>query len=382
MQTTIKKISLVCLLTFVVFSFSGCLGIPLPGESGKTNLGAAPERSDSQGVFKTTDGGKSWQHKVTIDGSETQLDQITIGAMAIDSENPQVLYVGTLGDGMYKSENGGDSWYKLNDSNGKLRGASGIYDIAVESGNSSILYAATLNDNRGVLLKSEDAGKSWTEAYISTELGKQINRVQIDPQRKNVIYIATEQGGFIKSSDRGNSWADVKWFELGVVDFVVDYHNTNGIIVLTHDGVFKTTDGGADKEKSWTDLSKTIRDQLEVTRSKFDLISSLIIDNDNPLVVYMTYKNLVFVTHNGGNNWETLPTITPTVTTSKQTPSIKKIGITNGIMYYGAGNAIYKSSNKGQTWSSFDLPIEGDARYTVSDPKDANVIYVGSFAGN
>ncbi|MFA7169941.1 MAG: hypothetical protein WC178_03740 [Candidatus Paceibacterota bacterium] len=373
-----KKISLTLLLLFITFSFSGCMGIPFPGET-VSNGGKAPERNDSQGVFKTTDGGRTWEHKVTIEGSEIQLDQIIIGSMAIDPENPSVLYLGTFGDGMYKTENGGDSWRKVEDQNGKMRGASSIYDIAVESGNSNIIYAASLNDNRAVLLKSEDSGNSWIESYISTELGKQINRVQIDPVRKNVVYIGTEQGGFIKSQNRGNDWAEVQWFTTGVKDFIVDFNNTKGIIVLTHDGVFKTTDGGATKDQSWTDLSKSIKDALKISTSTFDQISSVQIDNQNPLVVYMTYNNLIFVTRDGGVTWETLKTITPALTSSKETPKIKKIAFTNGTMYYGAGNAIYRSENKGQTWSSFDIPIEGDVKYTVSDPINTSTIYVGSF---
>lgn len=351
----------------------------MPGDSGEKRIGRAPERNDNQGVFKSTDGGRNWEHKIAIEGSETGIDQLVIGSMAIDPENPNVLYLGTIENGMYKTENGGDSWYKINDENGKMRAASSIYDIAVESGNSNIIYAASLNDNRGVLLKSEDGGKNWSESYISTELGKQINRVQIDTNRKNVVYIGTEQGGLIRSQNRGYEWSEIQWFEEGVKDFVVDYRNPNGIIVLTHGALYKTIDGGAKKDESWTDLYKDTKDMLEISRSKFDLISSLTIDNQNPLVIYMTYENTIFVTREGGITWDRLPTITPKLNYSKEIPKIKKVGITNGIMYYGSGNAIYKSENKGQTWASFDIPIEGDVKYTVSDPTNRDVIYVGSY---
>lgn len=373
MLSKTKKVFLVSLLSFVAVSFSGCLGI---GGSGT----GAPERNDSQGVFKSTDGGRTWEHKVTIEGEEKlMLDQISTGSIAIDPENTQVLYLGTLGDGMYKTENGANSWYKVVDQNNKLRGSSYIYDIEVEKGNPSIVYAATLNDNRGVLAKTEDGGKSWSESYISTEPAKPINRIQIDSTQKNVVYIGTEQGGFLKSTDRGQSWDKLKWFKEGVKDFVVDYNNPKGIIVLTHKGLYKTTDGGADEEKSWQDLTKTLNTFLKIRQASIDKITSITIDNQNPLVVYMTYNNLIFVTRDGGTTWETLDTITPTVsTTSKKIPEIKRIGLMNGTIYYGAGNALYRSDNKGKTWSSFDIPIQGDVKYTVNDPKDLNVIYVGA----
>jgi len=374
MASKTQKVILAGVLIFVSVSFSGCLGIG-------SNRGSAPERNDSQGVFKTTDGGKTWEHKVAIEGQQdVYLDQIKTASIAIDPENTQVLYLGTLGDGIYKTENGANSWYKVNDQNGKLRGTSYVYDLEVEKGNPSIVYAATLNDNRGVLMKSEDGGKGWTESYISTEQDKEINRVQIDPQQRNIVYVGTEQGGFLKSPDRGYSWAKVRWFEDGVKDFVIDYTNTKGIIVLTHKGLFKTTDGGVNEETSWTDLTKTLNKFLEIRKASIDKITSLTIDNKDPLVIYMTYENSIFVTKDGGTTWGVLDTITPTVSTStkKTIPEIKKIGLMDNTIYYGAGNALYKSNNKGQTWTSFDIPIEGDVKYTVSDPKDPNIIYVGA----
>lgn len=371
-----KKAFLIGLLLFVAVSFSGCMGIPMPGET--TKVRKSPDRNDSQGVFKSVDGGKNWEHKVAIEGQEElALDQIDTGAIAIDPDNTQILYLGTLGDGMYKTENGANSWYQIADPNNNLRSSSYIYDIQVEAGNPSIVYAASLNESRGVLLKSEDGGKSWFESYITAELGKQVNRVQIDPRQKNIVYIGTEQGGFLKSADRGASWQNVKWFTEGVKDFVVDYTNTKGIIVLTRKGLYKTVDGGANEETSWQDLSKALKEFLDIRKAKIDNISSITIDNENPLAIYMTYESFVFVSRDGGMTWGAMDTITPNLTTkSKTVPEIKRVGLMGSTIYYGAGNALYKSTNKGQTWSSFDIPIEGDVKYTVHDPTDWNIIYV------
>lgn len=371
-----KKISLVSLLLFITVSFSGCMGIPLPGETTKDET-AAPERNDSQGVFKTTDGGRTWQHQVDIEGSELKLDQIKISSMAMDPQNNQILYLGVASGGIYKTENGGTSWYQIKDGNGKLRDSASVYDIAIEKGNANIVYIATLNDNRGVLLKSEDAGKTWSESYISTELKKPVNRVQIDPARNNVIYVGTEQGGLIKSADRGNSWTPIKWFDSGVKDFVVDFSNTNGILVLTANKLFKTTDGGTNGEKSWEELNKKVVSSLN-TGIDFSKVTSLTIDNKNPLVSYMTYMNLLLKTKDGGYTWEKMNTITPSLTPSGTAPTIRQVGLINDIIYYGASNAFYKSENKGASWSSFDIPIKGDVKYTVSDYTDKNIYYVGA----
>jgi photosystem II stability/assembly factor-like uncharacterized protein len=375
MIESIKKLSLALLLLFVTVSFSGCLGI---GTS--NNAATAPQRNDSRGIFKTADGGQTWTGKNTIEGASVNLGQIEIASMAIDPDNTKVLYVGTVGGGMYKSENGGDSWKKLADTNNKLRASASIYDIAVESGNSSIIYASSLNDNRGVLLKSIDAGSSWSESYITTEKAKQINRVEIDPKEKNVVYIGTEQGGLIRSRDRGDNWQAVRWFDSGVKDFVIDYNNNKGLIVLTHTGLSKTTDGGANSSTSWQDLTKVLTKtkDLDISITKIDSITSMTIDNQNPLMVYMTYQNLIFVTRDGGASWTTLKTITPALEPSKKIPLILKVGTVGSAIYYGSGNAFYKSLDKGQTWSSSNIPLLGNVRCTVSAPNDYNMIYIGS----
>jgi photosystem II stability/assembly factor-like uncharacterized protein len=367
-----KKIFVISLLVIISISFSGCLGL------GNSNTNTASTRNDSQGVFKSVDGGKTWEHKVAIEGSELRLDQIKIGSMAIDPQDNKVLYLGTLADGLYKTQNGGDSWFKVQDSNGALKESTSIYDISVESGNSNIIYLATLNENRGVLIKSEDGGKTWIESYISSEAGKQINRVQIDSNNRNVVYIGTEQGGLLKSENRGRDWVAINWFEEGVKNFVVDFKNPNGIMVLTEESMFKTVDGGKDPVKSWEDLSKKIKEPVD-SRIDFKKISSMTIDNKNPLIIYLTYVNLIIITKDGGQTWELLNTITPALTAVNTIPNIRQIGMFDETIYYGAGNALYKSENKGASWSSVDIPIKGDAQYTVSDYSDPNIIYVGTF---
>ena len=146
---TLKKVLTLSMLLFMTVSFSGCLN--LSKKSDPEN-----EKNEHQGIFKTTDGGKNWEHKVEIEESEDFLDNVKIASMAMDPKNNSVLYLGTRQNGLYKSENGTDSWKKVTDENGILNENAAVYDIAIENGNSDIVYIATLNNGRGELLKSED----------------------------------------------------------------------------------------------------------------------------------------------------------------------------------------------------------------------------------
>jgi photosystem II stability/assembly factor-like uncharacterized protein len=267
--------------------------------------------------------------------------------------------------------------------------------MKMEFGNSDIIYIATLNNGRGELLKSEDGGKSWASSYIISEEGKQVNSVEIDLIDKNIVYIGTEQGGFIKSENKGDSWFTLSWFETGVKDFAVDFQDNRGIIVRTTNEIYKSVVddnydifeslGGKEREifkyteeSKWMKLSKLMRTSLSF-KIVNPQISSMTIDNQNPLVVYITYLNLILVTRDGGYTWEKMNTITPALTALGTIPQVKQIGMIDNIIYYGAGNVLYKSENKGITWSNYNIPIRGDVRYTVSDYQDSQIIYVGAF---
>ncbi len=386
---TLKKILTLSILLFMTVSFSGCLNLS------KKSSAPENEKNDHQGVFKTVDGGKSWEHRVKIEESEDLLDKIKIASMTMDPKNNGVLYLGTRQDGLYKSKNGADSWKKVTDENGILGEDATVYSIAVEDGNSDIIYIATLNNNRGELLKSEDGGKNWISSYIISEEGKQVNSVKIDSNYKNIVYIGTEQGGLIKSENRGNTWHTLSWFETGVKDFVVDFQDNRGIVVRTTNEIYKSvvdnnyevfeSFGGKEREifeyseeSKWMKLSKLMRASLSLKINHLQ-VSSMTMDNKNPLIIYITYLNLILATNDGGYTWKSLNTITPAFTALGTIPQVKQIGMINDIIYYGAGNVLYKSENKGVTWSNYDIPIKGDVRYTVSDYKDSQIIYVGAF---
>lgn len=394
----IKKTLLIAVLLFAAVSFSGCINLSQKPKE------AATERNDHQGVFKTVDGGKTWEHKVKIEtenpnnnktDKEKLIDNVKIISMKMDPQDNKILYLGTASNGFYKSENGADSWKMVTDENGILTGRTVVYDIAIEKGNSNIVYIATLNDTRGELLKSEDGGKSWSESYITAEKNKMVNKVEIDPIHKNIVYIGTEQGGFIKSEDRGKTWYTLGWFTSGAKDFVVDFQNNKGIIIRTANEIFKSVVSGNEKTfismggsegeifesiegNKWMNLNRLIQSSLSI-KIDHTQISSMTIDNKNPLVIYITYQNLVLKTSDGGYTWEKLNTITPSLTALGTIPQIKQIGMINDTIYYGAGNVLYKSDNKGVTWSNYDIPILGDVRYTVSDYTDLDTIYLGAF---
>ena len=368
MNEKINKILAVSLLMFITVSFSGCLNLSKKEDAVEKNA-----VNNHQGVFKSVNGGKTWEQRVKVEG-EGLIDSVKISSMIMDPNDKNILYLGTVSNGLYKSENGADSWKKITDENNILSEIIVINDIAIEKGNSNIIYLAALNNGKGELLKSEDGGKSWNKSHIIAEAGKAVTAVEIDPIFSNIIYIGTGQNGFVKSEDRGETWVALYWFDAEIKDILIDFRNNQGIIVRTANNVFKSVNGG----KEWESLAANVNSSSGVPVS-FAAISSITMDSHNPFVIYINYLNLILKTEDGGETWKKLNTLTPSKTAIGTIPQIKQIGIINSIVYYGAGNVLYKSDNRGVSWSSYDIQIKGDVRYTVSDYTNQDVIYVGAF---
>jgi photosystem II stability/assembly factor-like uncharacterized protein len=179
------------------------------------------------GVWKTTDAGVSFK---SVFDKYCQ----SIGAIAIDQNNPKTVYVGTgesnmrntvsIGDGLYKTTDGGDNWTKI----AGFDSTEHISKIIVHPTNSNIIYVASPGalwsngTNRG-LYKSIDGGKTFNKIlYVNEKVG--CADVIIDPQNPETLYASTwefrrqpysfnsggQGSGMYKTADGGKTWAEMK----------------------------------------------------------------------------------------------------------------------------------------------------------------------------
>src|SRR5438067_4233293 len=156
------------------------------------------------GIYKTTDGGKTFTN---IGLTETQ----TIARIVIDPKNPETVYVASPGHlfgpgpdrGIYKSTDGGKTWNKIK----FIDDDTGFTDIALDPSNGNIIYAASYQRRRSGccfngggagsgLWKSTDAGKSWTELTGNGLPPGTYGRIALDVSRSNpnVVYAQVEAG--------------------------------------------------------------------------------------------------------------------------------------------------------------------------------------------
>jgi photosystem II stability/assembly factor-like uncharacterized protein len=180
-------------------------------QTGKTRIfaGAAAALSTTGarlrgGLFRCQAADNTWESLTT--GLPENVD---VRAILVDPHNPDVIYAGTQ-DGPYRSRDGGDHWQKLDFPDQSAV----IWALSMHPARPNVLYAGTAPI---ALYRSTDGGDSWhhlpnakSPAHCErVGFDSRVLRITIDPSRPDDIYAALEVSGVIRSTDGGESWADM-----------------------------------------------------------------------------------------------------------------------------------------------------------------------------
>jgi photosystem II stability/assembly factor-like uncharacterized protein len=155
--------------------------------------------SDERGVYKSTDGGRTWQRKLFRNAKTGAVD------LAIDRKNPSVMYAalweayrveyqmssGGPGSGLFKSTDGGETWTEITRSTGLPSGTVGRIGVSVSAADSNRVYALVEHENGG-LFSSDDAGKTWTLVNGNRNIRQRAfyyTHVAADPVARDTVYL-------------------------------------------------------------------------------------------------------------------------------------------------------------------------------------------------
>jgi photosystem II stability/assembly factor-like uncharacterized protein len=172
-----------------------------------------------RGVFRTTDGGKTWERVLFVDENTGASD------LVMDANNPRVLFAGMWqvelrpwnlnsggpGSGLYVSRDGGSTWKHLT-GHGLPASPVGRIGVAVAPSNSNRVYALIETDDKGVLWRSDDGGENWTMINRDRTLNRRphyYSRMAVLPDNPNEIYFLT-QLELHRSTDGGVTTTEVK----------------------------------------------------------------------------------------------------------------------------------------------------------------------------
>ena len=217
-------------------------------------LGHAFGPNAERGLFRSTDGGKSWKNVLF------RSDSAGIADVVMDPSDPRTLYAATFqvvrkpwdivaggeGSALFKSTDGGDTWTELTRNPGLPRGVLGNIGIAVSPVKSTLLWAMVQADSGG-LYRSDDAGATWRRVNSRWDIRWRpfyFSRVFADPKDTNVVY--QPNGTLFKSTDGGKTFKSVrKYDELwDTHELWIDPSNPKRFIVGADAGARVTNDGG------------------------------------------------------------------------------------------------------------------------------------------
>ncbi|WP_339816282.1 glycosyl hydrolase [uncultured Imperialibacter sp.] len=340
------------------------------------------------GVWKTENGGATFDPLFDSEGSSS------IGCVALDPNNSNVVWVGSgennnqrvvgYGDGVYKSIDGGKSWENMG-----LKMSEHIAKIIVDPTNSDVVYVAAIGPlwkeggERGVY-KTEDGGKTWT-AVLTVDEHTGVTDMVMDPRDPKVIYAAAMQrrrhvftyigggpgSGMYKTTDGGQSWSKINkglpTVDMGRIGLTISPANPEVIYAIVEaaqnkGGFFRSTNRGASWEK---------RSDYTTSGNYYQEIFSDPVDPDKVYAMDVWFK----VSKDGGKSFSVVGEDTKHV--DNHVMWIDPADTEHWLV--GCDGGVYETYEAGKTWFfKANLPVTQFYKVTVDNALPFYNVYGGT----
>ena len=288
--------------------------------------------NEQRGIFRSKDGGKTWQ-KILY-----RSDKAGASDLILDPTNANILYAafweayrkpwtlesGGAGSGIFKSVDGGDTWTEITRNPGMPKGTIGIVGITASPAAPDRLWAIVEAEDGGVF-RSENGGKTWTKVNEERRLRQRAwyySRIYADPKNADTVYVLNT--GFYKSNDAGKTFNSISVPHGDNHDLWLAPDDSNRMINSNDGGANVSFNGG----KSWTEQDQATAQFYRVA-----------LDNDFPYNLYGAQQD-------------------------NSTVRIASRTVDSGISR--------------QDW--YDVG-GGESGWIAPSPKDSQIVYAGSYGG-
>ena len=337
------------------------------------------------GFWKSDDAGETWK-KMNLD-----IDQVQVGRIAIHPKNPDIVYIAIIGDlfkdsnkrGVYKSTDGGKSWRQVLFSNER----SGAVDISIDKNNPRIIFASTWNIRRtpyslesggegSGLWKSTDGGETWKNISDNEGLPSGIwgiSGVSVSPVNSKKVFalIENKEGGLFRSDDGGSSWEKVNedrnlrqraWYYTRVY---ADTQNENRVYVMNV-SFWRSEDGG----KSFDRYRTPHGDHHD-----------LWIDPENNKRLIVADDGGAQVSSDDANNWSTYM--------NQPTAQYYRVATDNSFPYNilvaqqdnSTQRVPHRVNSGGISERDWERSAGGESAHLAAKPNNPDIVYGGSYGG-
>lgn len=321
-----------------------------------------------------------------------------IDDFAVVESNPRIIYTATAAGGIFKTTNGGITWEPIFDDQPN----STIGDIALAPSDPSILYVGTGEPNNrqssswgAGVFKSMDAGKTWQQVGLKDT--HHIGRIVIHPSDPNIVYVAAlghlwgpnHERGVFKSTDGGATWSQSLYIDddTGVSDIAMDPQSPNILYAAAYErrrtvfgyngggpkgGLYRTIDGGS----HWTKLTNGLPASGDIGRCAVEVYRK------NPNIVYALIENMaqggIYRSEDKGATWAKMSDTDPRPSYYSQI----RIDPNNDQKVWVLGAPLYYTEDGGRTFRDDRWQkIHSDFHALWIDPANSDHILVGSDGG-
>ncbi|MFK8031724.1 MAG: glycoside hydrolase family 97 N-terminal domain-containing protein [Gammaproteobacteria bacterium] len=301
---------------------------------------------EDQGVYKSSDGGLSWQLNASGAPFTGSLP------IAVSQQTADKIFVGTAIEGVHASVNGGDSFQSSSSGMSLF-----VRSVVIDPANPDVFYAASLV---GGVFKSTDGGLTWQSKGLTE---RNLFEVALHPTDADQVYVATSKGVAF-SRDGGETWTDVGQRSPFALSMVVNPSDRNRVYIGSPAGkVFGSTDGG----RSWSSLDQG----LPVAN-----IIALTIDPDSDELYASAERIGVYKSSDGGLSWSS----TGALPADTQVSSLA-VNENGRIFAATNGAGLFVSDDGGQNWVLTGLE-DRDQIYNLSfDVQDNSRVYASTSLG-
>ena len=295
-------------------------------------FGHAYGTNEMRGVYRSADGGKTWQRILYKDNKTGAIDldfdphnsHILFAALWEANRTPWGMTSGGPGSGLYRSADGGDTWKHL-EGHGLPEGVLGRIGVSVSGADSNRVYAI-IEAQKGGIYRSDDAGESWhlvNGDHRYTQRAWYFHHIFADPANADTLYVLNT--AIYRSVDGGKSFSFVRAPHGDNHGLWIDPTNPKRMINGNDGGATISSDGG----KSWST-------QLNQPTAQFYHVA---VDNDFPYHIYGAQQD------------------NSTIGIASRSDS----GVIDRPSWHAVGG--------------------GESGYVVPDPQDSNIVYAGSYDG-
>ena len=373
----IQKIGLVL---FGGLILSGCSlsSIGTPVVTNQVSPNGVPLANIQKGsIWKSADAGQSFAPQSKVD-EKNQITAANVLALSFDPSNTKTLYAGTVDNGIFKTENGAETWTPI------VFPPKKIYSFFVDRSRTQVMFASGVLGNHGKIYRTEDGGITWKDVYTEPGDNIVVTAIAQHPRDNNVIFAGTSGGTVVKSTDAGTTWHNVgNKVDGPVLDILFDAKLGFSVYLLVHDVKMYYSSDGGENWQDWETVklaeeasSKLTSDQVKERQLRIAPTKMIALSTSPNAsgVVYAANIGGLYKSTDFGKFWDKVNII----------ESASKFPIRSIALHptdphelsFVSGAVFYKTVDAGKNWLVPPLNIDRAVSVVTYDPLDSKNIYI------